>query len=260
MRRYCDQFEAYLAGELETLPEAVRAHAARCARCQRALQLEQAYRRVVGAVRETPVPATTLAWERIQAQLNARAAVRTRPIVWRYAPAFGLTAMAFVGLSLLLLTRPLEPTPDSATPAPKATSPALKHALPLGTRLLDYSTQLTGRPSAPVSTRPRIAGSASLGTPQTRRITHPPHAARTRIVKPLPKRGNNGSARLIARQSSTDKPALFIAGVPKVESPPLSQFEVASATEVDYLPLQYEMPAEQSSESGDSEHAMVGSF
>lgn len=259
MKRYCNQFEAYLAGEIETLPEAVRAHVERCARCRRAWQLEQAYRRVVEAVRETPVPASTLAWERVQARLNARAAVRSRPMVRRYAPAFGLTAMAFVGLSLLWLTRPMEPMLDSAAPALKAASLDVKHMLSSDTPR-DYSARLMRLPLPPVPAEPRAVGLAFQETPQARKITRAPRVARARPVKPLPKRGGNGSARLIARLNAPDAPALPSITILEAESPPLSEFVAASAEEVNYLPLQYEVPTAQSSESEGSEHAMVGSF
>ncbi|MDW8106606.1 MAG: hypothetical protein RMK45_03895 [Armatimonadota bacterium] len=259
MKRYCNQVEAYLAGEIETLPEAVRAHVEQCARCQRAWQLERAYRRVVEAVRETPVPASTLAWERVQAQLNARAAVRSRPMVWRYAPALGLTAMAFVGLSLLLLTRPLEPTPNSVAQAPEAASPKVKHLLSVDTAQTPR-TRMMGLSLPPPPAKPRATDLVFQGAPQAQRTTPAPRVVRTRRVEPLPKRGGNGSARLVARLNAPDAPALTSVAVQEAESPPLSEFVAASAAGVDYLPLQYEVPTAQSSESEGSEHAMVGSF
>jgi hypothetical protein len=81
MKRLCRELERHLESGAEHLPDALRAHLAGCAKCQRAWRLHQAYQRALRAAQSEPTPACELPWSRVQAQLAARAVSR-RPFAW----------------------------------------------------------------------------------------------------------------------------------------------------------------------------------
>ncbi|MFN7018067.1 MAG: hypothetical protein ACK4RG_02185 [Fimbriimonadales bacterium] len=134
MRRPCQAVKRFIERGEERMPDALQAHVARCAQCQRALRLESAYQRVLRAVREAPMPACELPWARVQARLAARVVAQRTPVWQRYALAGGLAA-AFLVASLAWLTRAPVPTlpSDTSTEASLAASvpsPAPPRALP----------------------------------------------------------------------------------------------------------------------------------
>jgi hypothetical protein len=103
MKRLCRELERHLESGAEHLPDALRAHLAGCAKCQRAWRLHQAYQRALHTARGEPTPACELPWSRVQAQLAARAVSR-RPFAWlRPALAWGIAVavVLVVGAALL---------------------------------------------------------------------------------------------------------------------------------------------------------------
>jgi len=95
--RMCDRVQAEMEAWSHSPPEWAQAHLRACRACAEAWQTEQRYRHLVQAVRQEHVPACTLRWEQIQAQLTGRA-IRQRTLQWRLA-----LSTAFVSIALLVV-------------------------------------------------------------------------------------------------------------------------------------------------------------
>jgi hypothetical protein len=103
MKRLCRELERHLESGAEHLPDALRAHLAGCAKCQRAWRLHQAYQRALRAAQSEPTPACELPWSRVQAQLAARAVSR-RPLAWgRPALGWGMAVVVALAVGAALL-------------------------------------------------------------------------------------------------------------------------------------------------------------
>jgi hypothetical protein len=103
-RRECYRVQKQMEGWETTPPDWAQAHIAGCPRCAEAWHWQQRYRRALQSARHTPVPTCSLPWERVQAQLAARA-VRQRTLRWQFAFATtfatGFAMIAIIGLLLV---------------------------------------------------------------------------------------------------------------------------------------------------------------
>jgi len=103
-RSECYRVQEQMEGWETTPPEWAQTHIADCPRCAEAWQREQRYRRALRSARHMLVPTCTLSWQRVQAQLAARA-VRQRTLRWRFAFATtfatGFAIVALIGLLLI---------------------------------------------------------------------------------------------------------------------------------------------------------------
>lgn len=259
MRRPCREVERFIESGAERMPDALQAHLAQCARCQRAWQLETAYQRALQATREEPVPACDLPWSRVQAQLAARAVVRRAPIWQRYAFAGGL-AIAMLVVSLAWLTRMPSPTPlGDAQPEANLVASAPSQAPREEPLALLTPEPLEGRPPAPkriASTQPkprltRIARASQPAAPLTTAAPTPgsaqPTAEMTLHARPLPPAHAEQATRRLGGAPpipSETMGELAFRVAPEAEpftvaSLPLSQFELYNSSQVEYLPVRY---------------------
>lgn len=252
MKKHCKDLESYLMSGAEPLPDALRTHLAQCEPCRRAWQLEQGYRRALQAARGEPTPVCDIPWARVQAKLAERAVARPRPLVWRFAPAFGVVAVALVTLSWLLSTN--APQPQITLNTEPATSI---------TETLNLPPSVKTASAAPIlSDTARIETPAAPQTPNTDRA----QARLQTPEKPVQEQASDSMAvELHARIRPMEQPAATdnIGGNDYNTAPdyqvaalPLSQFRVGEGAEVHYLPFNYgNSPSE-----GANEHATVGSF
>ena len=278
------------------MPDALQAHVARCAQCQRALRLESAYQRVLRAVREAPTPACELPWARVQARLAARVVARRTPVWQRYALAGGLAA-AFLVASLAWLTRTPVPTlpSDASTEASLAASvpsPAPPRALP------EIAAPEGGAPPSPApkhvaSTQPaprlnRPAQARKPALPATPAAQSPSFAQPTTPAQPTaqsttpaqsdvklgfrtprlnPEQGERmalGGYGISPNPSEMVEAFAFVAlsGAEPftVACLPLSQYELHNSNpQVEYLPIRYGTPSSLGSE-GNADDAIICSF
>ncbi|GIV08605.1 MAG: hypothetical protein KatS3mg019_0696 [Fimbriimonadales bacterium] len=241
MKKHCKELERYLASGVETLPDTLRTHLAQCEPCQRAWQLEQGYQRALQAARSEPTPACDIPWSSLQAKLAERAVTRPRPMFGRFAPAFGVGAMALIALGWLLSTH--APQPLVALNAEPTTGVA---------ESLSQTPSVKTVSAAPIfSDRTR---NATPATPPMREPVRPPAPITIRATeKPsttASTMGQSSGTKGIATSDHDATPHYQVAALP------LSQFRVGDGAEVDYLPFNYgNSPSE-----GVNEHAMVGSF
>ncbi len=277
MRRPCQEVERFIESGAERMPDALQAHLAQCARCQRTWRLETAYQRALRATREAPVPACDLPWSRVQAQLAARAVARRAPIWQRYAFA-GSLAVAMLAVSLAWLARALS---DDAQPEANAVASAPSQA-PRGEPLvLPNSEQLEARPPAPkriasVQPKPRPTRIARASQPPAPVIATappprnaPPTAEMTLYARYLPairtEPSTAGSPSAPPIPSETVEVPGFRAA-PEAEpftvaSLPLSQFELYNSSQVEYLPVRYGTPSTKSYQNeGNGNDAIICSF
>lgn len=254
MRPLCRELERHIESRVEPLPEPLRAHLAECARCHRAWQLHQAYQRALQGARQTPMPACEVPWERVQAQLAARA-VQHRPL-WA-CPAFGW-GMA-VGMMLLIGAAWFSVGGRIAPPQGEAMAhqPALQQDR---TDLSVVSGEVATPPLPPARTvasaRPRLDKSARFQPPamESLQVSAPPAQSRTpsgesiELTFSAPKMGALG-----AISPETTEQSFAIASLPLT---PFSAGEAAAS--VEYLPIRY--GASSAYHEGSDYEAVVGSF
>jgi hypothetical protein len=268
MKRLCRELERHLESGAEHLPDALRAHLAGCAKCQRAWRLHQAYQRALRAAQSEPTPACELPWSRVQAQLAARAVSR-RPLVWaRPALGWGMAVVVALAVGAALLPWGSQPPSRGETLAqaqrpeprvPDAPSQADTTRDAAGT----VSIEAQGVALALVDPRAPDARIVAQATPRRR------DTARLQSPAPEIPKTDAYAARLhnpeaLARRSADEvmvAPAFGSASEPPfaVASLPLTPFGVNdSATGVEYLPISYGSPS--SYREGSSNEAIIGSF
>lgn len=268
MKRLCRELERHLESGAEHLPDALRAHLAGCAKCQRAWRLHQAYQRALQAAQSEPTPACELPWSRVQAQLAARAVSR-RPLAWvRPALGWGMAVAVVLAIGAALLPWGSQPPSRGETLAQAQRS---EPRVPNAPSQADTTRDATGTVSteaqsvAPASVDPRApdARIVAQATPRMR------DSARLQSPAPESPKTDVYAARLrnpevIARRSADEvigAPAFGAASEPPfaVASLPLTPFGVNdSATGVEYLPISYGSPS--SYREGSSNEAIIGSF
>ncbi len=286
MRRPCQAVKRFIERGEERMPDALQAHVARCAQCQRALRLESAYQRVLRAVREAPTPACELPWARVQARLAARVVARRTPVWQRYALAGGLAAALLVA-SLAWLTRTPVPTlpSDASTEASLAASvpsPAPPRALP------EIAAPEGGAPPSPApkhvaSTQPaprlnRPAQARKPALPATPAAQSPSFAQPTTPAQSDVKPGfrtsrlnpEQGERMALGGYGISPNPSEMVEAFAfealsgaepfTIACLPLSQYELHNTNpQVEYLPIRYGTPSSLSSE-GNTDDAIICSF
>jgi hypothetical protein len=268
MKRLCRELERHLESGAEHLPDALRAHLAGCAKCQRAWRLHQAYQRALHKARGEPTPACELPWSRVQAQLAARAVSR-RPFAWlRPALAWGIAVAVVLVVGAALLPWGSQPPSRGETLAQAQRSePRVPDAPSQAdtTRGAAGTVSIEAQGVAPVKIDPRApdARIVAQATPRMR------DSARVQPPAPETPKTDAYAARLrnpeaLARRSADEvmvAPAFGSASEPPfaVASLPLTPFGVNdSATGVEYLPISYGSPS--SYREGSSNEAIIGSF
>ena len=268
MKRLCRELERHLESGAEHLPDALRAHLAGCAKCQRAWRLHQAYQRALQAAQSEPTPACELPWSRVQAQLAARAVSR-RPFAWlRPALAWGIAVAVVLVVGAALLPWGSQPPSRGETLAQAQRSePRVPDAPSQAdtTRGAAGTVSIEAQGVAPVKIDPRApdARIVAQATPRRR------DTARLQSPAPETPKTDAYAARLrnpeaLARRSADEvmvAPAFGSASEPPfaVASLPLTPFGVGdSAAGVEYLPISYGSPS--SYREGSSNEAIIGSF
>jgi hypothetical protein len=268
MKRLCRELERHLESGAEHLPDALRAHLAGCAKCQRAWRLHQAYQRALRAAQSEPTPACELPWSRVQAQLAARAVSR-RPLVWaRPALGWGMAVVVALAVGAALLPWGSQPPSRGETLAqaqrpeprvPDAPSQADTTRGAAGT----VSIEAQGVALALVDPRAPDARIVAQATPRMR------DSARVQPPVPETPQTDAYAARLRDPEALARRPADEVMGAPAfgsaseppfaVASLPLTPFGVGdSAAGVEYLPISYGSPS--SYREGSSNEAIIGSF
>ena len=268
MKRLCRELERHLESGAEHLPDALRAHLAGCAKCQRAWRLHQAYQRALRAAQSEPTPACELPWSRVQAQLAARAVSR-RPLVWaRHALGWGMAVAVALAVGAALLPWGSQP-PSRGEMLAQAQRPEPR--VPDAPSQADTTRGAAGTVSieaqgvAPVKIDPRApdARIVAQATPRMRdsaRVQPPApetpqtdaHAARLRNPEALARRSAD-EAMVAPAFGSASEPPFAVASLP------LTPFGVGdSAAGVEYLPISYGSPS--SYREGSSNEAIIGSF
>jgi hypothetical protein len=268
MKRLCRELERHLESGAEHLPDALRAHLAGCAKCQRAWRLHQAYQRALQAAQSEPTPACELPWSRVQAQLAARAVSR-RPLAWvRPALGWGMAVAVVLAIGAALLPwgsqQPLqgetlaqaqrsEPrvpdVPSQADTTRDAAGAVRSEAQGVALALAD--------PRAPdarivAQATPRMRDSARVQPPAPETPQTDAYAARLRDPEALARRPADEVMGAPAFGSASEPPFT-------VASLPLTPFGVNdSAAGVEYLPISYGSPS--SYREGSSNEAIIGSF
>ena len=258
MKRLCRELERHLESGAKHLPDALRAHLAGCAKCQRAWRLHQAYQRALRAAQSEPTPACELPWSRVQAQLAARAVSR-RPFAWlRPALAWG-TAVAVVlavGAVLFPLSARQPSQGESLAQQPVRVQTAQKPESVSATTL-EASTPIAVEPTPPpartvAQATPHMRESTRLQPPASETLPTGAHAARLRNPEVLDRRPIDEALRAPTLGSASEPPFA-------VASLPLTPFGVNdSATGVEYLPISYGSPS--SYREGSNNEAIIGSF
>ncbi|MCS6918737.1 MAG: hypothetical protein NZM28_03110 [Fimbriimonadales bacterium] len=253
MKKHCKELEQHLKSGAESLPDALRAHMARCERCRRVWRSEQFYRRVLQAARSEPTPVCDVAWVRVQARLAERAVARPRPMLWRLAPAFGVATIALIALFWNLHTDAPQPSQVAQNAEPvvgSAGMPAPPPALEAAAAAPLFSdTARLETPNAP----PKLDTELRLARPQPAET--PVRAQASVQVMDAPNAGV-GSLSLSFAESNDATNSSDTASYLQVAALPLSQFRVGEGAEVHYLPFNYG----NSQPEGANENAMVGSF
>jgi hypothetical protein len=268
MKRLCRELERHLESGAKHLPDALRAHLAGCAKCQRAWRLHQAYQRALRAAQSEPTPACELPWSRVQAQLAARAVSR-RPLVWaRPALGWGMAVVVALAVGAALLPWGSQPpsrgemlaqAQRSEPRVPDAPSQADTTRDAAGT----VSIEAQGVALALVDPRAPDARIVAQATPRRR------DTARVQPPAPETPQTDAYAARLRDPEALARRPADEVMGAPAfgsaseppftVASLPLTPFGVNdSATGVEYLPISYGSPS--SYREGSSNEAIIGSF
>ena len=258
MKRLCRELERHLESGAKHLPDALRAHLAGCAKCQRAWRLHQAYQRALRAAQSEPTPACELPWSRVQAQLAARAVSR-RPFAWlRPALAWG-TAVAVVlavGAVLFPLSARQPSQGESLAQQPVRVQTAQKPESVSATTL-EASAPSAVEPTPPparivAQATPHMRESTRLQPPASETLPTGAHAARLRNPEVLERRPIDEALRAPTLGSASESPFT-------VASLPLTPFGVGdSAAGVEYLPISYGSPS--SYHEGSNNEAIVGSF
>lgn len=252
MKKHCKELERYLASGAEALPDALQAHLTHCESCRRAWQLEQGYQRALQAARSEPTPVCDVPWTRIQAKLAERAVARPRPLLWRFAPAFGAGVIALVALSWMLSTN--APNPQIVLSAEPATGVA---------QTLSQPPVVETASAAPI-----FSDTARLETPAVPQTTEIARSQAPERRTEMPAQAEASiqatedfgfAARAMGQPSANEDSTLNDhdpASYYQIAALPLSQFRLSEGAEVHYLPFNYgNSPSE-----GANEHAMVGSF
>jgi len=268
MKHLCRELERHLESGAEHLPDALRAHLAGCAKCQRAWRLHQAYQRALQAAQSEPTPACELPWSRVQAQLAARAVSR-RPLAWaRPALGWGMAVAVALAIGATLLpwgsqppsrgetlaqARRSEPrvpdAPSQADTARDAADAVRSEAQGVALALVD--------PRAPdarivAQATPRMRDSARLQSPAPETPQTDAYAARLRDPEALARRPADEVMGAPAFGAASEPPFT-------VASLPLTPFGVNDpATGVEYLPISYGSPSSHREVS--SNEAIIGSF
>jgi hypothetical protein len=270
MKRLCRELERHLESGVEHLPDALGAHLAGCAKCQRAWRLHQAYQRALHAARRAPTPACELPWTRVQAQLAARA-VRRQPLAWaRPALALG-TAIVVVVLVVSAALFPFmakqpsqgELLAHTHQAAPRVTNTHTGADTAIDATGVDNIAEQGVAPthielSAPPA---RIVADAAPRMRESARLLPPaPETPRTDAHATLDRRTMD---RIEARRR--DETAETLAFGMRQEQPfavaslPLTPFRVGDqAAGVEYLPISYGSPS--SNREGSNNEAVIGSF
>ena len=268
MKRLCRELERHLESGAEHLPDALRAHLAGCAKCQRAWRLHQAYQRALRAAQSEPTPACELPWSRVQAQLAARAVSR-RPLAWgRPALGWGMAVAVALAVGAALLPWGSQPPSRGETLAQAQRSePRVPNAPSKADTARDaagaVSSEAQGVALALVDPRAPDARIVAQATPRMR------DSARVQPPAPETPQTDAYAARLRDPEALARRPADEVMGAPAfgsaseppftVASLPLTPFGVNdSATGVEYLPISYGSPS--SYREGSSNEAIIGSF
>jgi hypothetical protein len=268
MKRLCRELERHLESGAKHLPDALRAHLAGCAKCQRAWRLHQAYQRALRAAQSEPTPACELPWSRVQAQLAARAVSR-RPLVWaRPALGWGMAVVVALAVGAALLPWGSQPPSRGEMLAQAQRSePRVPDAPSQADTTRDaagaVSIEAQGVALALVDPRAPDARIVAQATPRRR------DTARVQPPAPETPQTDAYAARLRDPEALARRPADEVMGAPAfgsaseppfaVASLPLTPFGVNdSATGVEYLPISYGSPS--SYREGSSNEAIIGSF
>jgi hypothetical protein len=268
MKRLCRELERHLESGAKHLPDALRAHLAGCAKCQRAWRLHQVYQRALQAAQSEPTPACELPWSRVQAQLAARAVSR-RPLAWvRPALGWGMAVAVVLAIGAALLPwgsqqpsrgETLAQAQRSEPRVPDAPSQADTTRDAAGT----VSIEAQGVALALVDPRAPDARTVAQATPRMR------DSARVQPPAPETPQTDAYAARLRDPEALARRPADEVMGAPAfgsaseppftVASLPLTPFGVGdSAAGVEYLPISYGSPS--SYREGSNNEAIIGSF
>lgn len=252
MKKHCKELEIYLASGAETLLDALQAHLTHCEPCRRTWQLEQGYRRALQAARSEPTPVCDVPWTRIQAKLAERTVARPRPLLWRFAPAFGIGAAALVALSWMLSTN--APNPQVALNTEPATGVAQTLNLPPAVETASAAPIFSDTARLETPATPQTTETAGLPTSKQRPETPAQAQASIQATEDF-----SFAARAMGQPSANEDRELNdhdSAFYYQIAALPLSQFRVGEGAEVHYLPFSYgNFPSE-----GADKHAMVGSF
>ena len=271
MKRLCRELERHLESGAKHLPDALRAHLAGCAKCQRAWRLHQAYQRALRAAQSEPTPACELPWSRVQAQLAARAVSR-RPFAWlRPALAWGIAVAVVLVVGAALLPWGSQPpsrgemlaqAQRSEPRVPDAPSQADTTRGAAGTVSIEAQGVAPVKidPRAPdarivAQATPRMRDSARVQPPAPETPQTDAHAARLRDTETPARRPIDRTEEVMGAPAfgSASEPPFTVASLP------LTPFGVNdSATGVEYLPISYGSPS--SYREGSSNEAIIGSF
>ena len=271
MKRLCRELERHLESRAEHLPDALRAHLAGCAKCQRAWRLHQAYQRALQAAQSEPTPACELPWSRVQAQLAARAVSR-RPLAWaRPALGWGMAVVVALAVGAALLPWGSQPPSRGETLAqaqrpeprvPDAPSQADTTRDAAGTVSIEAQGVALALvdPRAPdartvAQATPRMGESARMQPPAPEIPQKGAYAARLRDTETPARRPIDRTEEVMGAPAfgSASEPPFAVASLP------LTPFGVGdSAAGVEYLPISYGSPS--SYHEGSNNEAIVGSF
>ena len=271
MKRLCRELERHLESGAKHLPDALRAHLAGCAKCQRAWRLHQAYQRALRAAQSEPTPACELPWSRVQAQLAARAVSR-RPLAWgRPALGWGMAVAVALAVGAALLPWGSQPPSRGKTLAQAQWSePRVPDTPPKADTTRDaagtVSIEAQGVALALVDPRapdartvaqatPRMGESARMQPPAPEIPQKGAYAARLRDTETPARRPIDRTEEVMGAPAfgSASEPPFAVASLP------LTPFGVGdSAAGVEYLPISYGSPS--SYREGSSNEAIIGSF
>lgn len=264
MRRPCRELKRFIASGASELPSALQAHIAQCARCQHLWRLEQAYQRGLHAVRSDPIPACEVPWAAIQARRAAQGAVKHAPIGRPYAYAGGFAVVLVAAWLAWLIRTPQTEAPAFAIahapaihqdPSPRATEPPTAYFAPeRGVRPApSKATTATAPQPYPVRQIQRGTRDATTRKPASRagaemQLAQATLATRMRTPMPpeSPPRGSESSMR-------NSEPFA-------VATLPLSQYELYSSSQVEYLPIRYGMPSSDTDSEEIQHDAIICSF
>ncbi len=250
-RRECFRVQEQMEGWETTPPDWAQRHIADCPRCAEAWQREQRYRRALQSARHMLVPTCTLSWQRVQAQLAARA-VRQRTLRWRFAFAttfaMGFAIVALIGL--LLVNRDETSVPPTRiaqlppSPTPTASPPPADTALVKPERSFSSPSVVprqreTSKPAVvdlPRTPAPPLPRERAERTPQSKPVSLFARQADGRAAAKLSWQGAEPDAGKLGFQQEE----------PVVAFLPLPAMSPESGESADYLPVQY---------GGDESHA-----